>query len=148
MSSFNFNNRDFHAVIRPKSIFREGELFNLSPKRGNVHCFYAKEDSVIIDVLTPYYSSERICNFYEITQNQPKEELQNCVHCKMILKNIDRLDNYQEITEVKIMNGPPSCLFNEISYCCHREENSQSQNFGIDGILRSNEDGVHHLDDH
>jgi len=61
------------AIVESDDIFEEGEMLNLTPLRGNVHRFEALEDSVIFDVLTPYYDQvTRFCNFYiEVDNNKP-----------------------------------------------------------------------------
>ncbi len=40
-------------------------MVNLTPIEGNVHSFTAVKDTIIFDILTPYYNQEtRFCNFY------------------------------------------------------------------------------------
>lgn len=45
-------------------------MLNLTPIRGNIHSFTAVKDTIIFDVLTPYYDQEvRFCNFYKEIEN-------------------------------------------------------------------------------
>lgn len=48
-------------------------MINLTPIQGNIHSFTAVTDTVIFDILTPYYDQEiRFCNFYkEIDGSKP-----------------------------------------------------------------------------
>ena len=58
------------AIVDSDETFQEGEMLNLTPLRGNVHCFTAIKDTLIFDVLTPYYDQEiRFCNFYMEAEN-------------------------------------------------------------------------------
>jgi PCO_ADO len=52
-----------------------GEMINLTPIQGNIHAFTAIQDTVIFDILTPYYDQEiRFCNFYkEIDGSKPNK---------------------------------------------------------------------------
>lgn len=53
------------AEVESDDTFEEGELLNLTPLRGNIHTFTAVKNTVVFDVLTPYYDEEtRFCNFY------------------------------------------------------------------------------------
>ena len=54
------------AVIESEEVMKEGSLFNLTPTRGNIHCFKAITDTIIFDVLLPYYDHQtRFCNSYK-----------------------------------------------------------------------------------
>jgi len=50
-------------------------MINLTPVKGNIHCFTAITDTIMFDVLTPYYDQEtRFCNFYmEVESFKPKK---------------------------------------------------------------------------
>jgi hypothetical protein len=50
-------------------------MINLTPIQGNIHTFYALSDTLIFDILTPYYDQEtRFCNFYkEIDGSKPSK---------------------------------------------------------------------------
>lgn len=40
-------------------------MLNLTPVKGNIHSFTAVKDTLILDILTPYYDQQtRFCNFY------------------------------------------------------------------------------------
>jgi len=61
------------AIVESDDTFEEGEMMNLTPFQGNIHCFLAKKDTIIFDILTPYYDQEtRFCNFYlEVDNYKP-----------------------------------------------------------------------------
>lgn len=65
--------------MRPKAQFVEGELLNLTPTSGNIHCLYANEDTVLIEVSTPHYSPHRPPNFYEIISDEPILHCNSCI---------------------------------------------------------------------
>eukprot|EP01017_Pseudomicrothorax_dubius_P038453 TRINITY_DN5760_c0_g1_i3.p1 TRINITY_DN5760_c0_g1~~TRINITY_DN5760_c0_g1_i3.p1 ORF type:complete len:162 (+),score=16.50 TRINITY_DN5760_c0_g1_i3:157-642(+) len=55
------------AVFREEATFTEGDIFNLTPLNGNVHCFRATRPTIILDLLTPNYEQdERDCNYYRL----------------------------------------------------------------------------------
>jgi hypothetical protein len=104
--------RCFHAAIRPKAEFKANECFNLTPISGNIHCFLAKEDSIFLDILTPYYSEERPCSFYSIIESKPKAKCQECIDFKRKMFRPDERD--LEISEVEIDDTLPSSEFRDI----------------------------------
>jgi len=58
------------AVVESDETFHEGEMLNLTPVKGNVHSFTAVKDTIILDILTPYYDQQtRFCNFYAEIDN-------------------------------------------------------------------------------
>lgn len=61
------------AILDTDEICEEGEMINLTPLTGNVHSFVAVQDTIIFDILTPYYDQEtRFCNFYlEVDNHKP-----------------------------------------------------------------------------
>jgi Protein of unknown function (DUF1637). len=63
------------AIVEADNIFKEGEMVNLTPVRGNIHSFTAITDTIIFDILTPYYDQEtRFCNFYlEVDNIKPNK---------------------------------------------------------------------------
>mmetsp|Transcript_39432 Transcript_39432/g.77575 ORF Transcript_39432/g.77575 Transcript_39432/m.77575 type:complete len:239 (-) Transcript_39432:73-789(-) len=44
----------------------------LSPGLGNIHEFFALEDTVVLDMLLPPYSSTRKCSYYKICSCEPE----------------------------------------------------------------------------
>lgn len=83
----------------------------MTPISGNIHCFLAKENSIILDILTPYYSEERPCNFYSIMENNSTQSCQECTDYKR--KQI-RSDDETEIIEIQIDETLPSSEFRDI----------------------------------
>lgn len=61
------------AMVESDETFHEGEMLNLTPVKGNIHSFTAVKDTIILDILTPYYDQQtRFCNFYaEVDQLKP-----------------------------------------------------------------------------
>ena len=58
------------AIIESDEVMKEGSVFNLTPTRGNIHCFKALKDCIIFDVLLPYSDHQtRFCNFYKELEN-------------------------------------------------------------------------------
>jgi hypothetical protein len=104
--------RCFHANIRPKAEFKAGECFNLTPISGNIHCFLAKEDSIFLDILTPYYSEERPCSFYSIMNSKPKAGCTECLDFKRKVVKPNERD--AEIIEIQIDETLPSSEFRDI----------------------------------
>lgn len=53
-------------------------MINLTPLSGNIQEFKALENTVLLDVLTPYYDNKsRFCNFYK--EVEPKTNLKKKV---------------------------------------------------------------------
>jgi hypothetical protein len=69
----------YHALMRPKAQFEKGELMNLTPTSGNIHCLYANEDTVLVGVDTPNYSMTRQPNFYEMMSEDPVDQCKVCI---------------------------------------------------------------------
>lgn len=65
--------------MRPKAQFVEGELMNLTPTSGNIHCLYANEDTVLIEVVTPHFSQNKPPNFYEMMTDEPVQHCNACI---------------------------------------------------------------------
>jgi hypothetical protein len=65
------------ATVDSDFVFKEGEMINLTPVKGNIHSFTAVKDTIIFDILTPYYDQEtRFCNFYlEVDNIKPSKLL-------------------------------------------------------------------------
>jgi len=84
----------------------------LTPISGNIHCFYAKENSIFLDILTPYYTEERPCSFYSIVNNKPDINCSECIDFKRKIVRPDETDT--EIVEVQIDETLPSSEFRDI----------------------------------
>eukprot|EP00331_Platyophrya_macrostoma_P022847 CAMPEP_0176438634 /NCGR_PEP_ID=MMETSP0127-20121128/19413_1 /TAXON_ID=938130 /ORGANISM="Platyophrya macrostoma, Strain WH" /LENGTH=181 /DNA_ID=CAMNT_0017822647 /DNA_START=323 /DNA_END=869 /DNA_ORIENTATION=+ len=53
------------AKLESDRIFTTGDIMHLAPYKGNIHSFYAMEDTALLDILLPNYDNEeRFCNFY------------------------------------------------------------------------------------
>lgn len=66
------------AIVDCDTTHKEGDLINLTPLRGNLHEFKAIQNSIVFDVLTPYYDNKnRFCNFYK--EVEPKVNLKKKV---------------------------------------------------------------------
>jgi hypothetical protein len=102
----------FHATIRPKAEFKANECFNLTPISGNIHCFLAKENSIFLDILTPYYSDERPCSFYSIIDSKLKGSCPECLDFKRKIVRPDERDT--EIIEIQVDETLPSSEFRDI----------------------------------
>lgn len=100
------------AVVESDETFEEGELLNLTPSRGNVHAFTAVKDTVIFDVLSPYYDQEtRFCNFYLEVDNY-KPAIKNQLK-KKVKKEVEIKDKTQPgfKTTVMYLFEPPNINF-------------------------------------
>lgn len=48
------------------TVHKAGDMINLTPIRGNLQEFKALQNTVLLDVLMPYYDNKtRFCNFYK-----------------------------------------------------------------------------------
>ena len=66
------------AVVEFDTTHKTGDLINLTPTRGNLHEFKALENTILFDVLTPYYDNKtRFCNFYR--EVEPKANIRKKV---------------------------------------------------------------------
>lgn len=111
----NLQNMEFHALVRPKVVLEEGEIFNLTPMSGNVHCFYVSEPTILMDVLTPYYNTERTCNFYEIVECNINKKI-SCEYCKALIPSFIRQGDQVEISKIRRINEPDYFKFKELSF--------------------------------
>jgi len=63
------NDLRLDAVAHSNKILRTNDVTYLTPEKGNIHNFSAKEDTIVFDVLFPSYN-ELFCNYYEeVPQN-------------------------------------------------------------------------------
>lgn len=90
--------------MRPKAQFVEGEVMNLTPTSGNIHCLYANEDTVLIEVVTPHFSPHRPPNFYEMMNDEPVKHCSQCID--ILQKEGATATDLQgcEIVKVKVNN--------------------------------------------
>lgn len=49
---------------------QDSALLWLTPNRGNIHEIEALQDSVLLDLFLPNYSSSRVCTYFQETQSQ------------------------------------------------------------------------------
>lgn len=118
-------------MINNKKSFKEGEMFNLMPEKGNIHCFLATKNAAIFDVLTPYYSGERLCSFYEIQNSH--DDIDSCVHCIATLHSREKEGiRDTEIVEIMINEDLPSAEFNELEFNQKIEISSHKDNISVD----------------
>lgn len=84
----------------------------MTPISGNIHCFLAKENSIFLDILTPYYSDERPCSFYSIVDSKVKVTCPECLDFKRKMMRPDERDT--EISEIQVDESLPSSEFRDI----------------------------------
>ena len=71
------------------TVHKADDLINLTPVRGNLHEFKAIKNTIVFDVLTPYYDNKaRFCNFYR--EVEPKTNL------KKKVKKVSKTGEVQE----------------------------------------------------
>jgi len=91
-------------------------MLNLTPIRGNVHCFTAIKDTIIFDVLTPYYDQEtRFCNFYtEVDNTKPNPHIK---FMKKVKKEVTEEDKSKQGYKATLMYlyEPPKIDFKIIT---------------------------------
>jgi hypothetical protein len=65
------------AIFQANDRLLQDDLFDLTPTRGNLHCFRALDTTVILDVLTPNYDDKlRNCNYYQVVgKASPTDEV-------------------------------------------------------------------------
>lgn len=98
--------------MESEETFEEGEMLNLTPSKGNVHSFTAVKDTVIFDVLSPYYDQEtRFCNFYLEVDNF-KPAIKNKL-LKKVKKEVEITDKSQPGFKTTLMYlfEPPNINF-------------------------------------
>ncbi len=83
------------AILETDEICETGEMINLTPSTGNIHAFTAIEDSIVFDILTPYYDQEtRFCNFYmEVDNHVPGYKTKVT---KKVKKEVSEEDKYKK----------------------------------------------------
>lgn len=60
------------------TVHKTGDIINLTPIRGNLHEFKAIQNTIIFDILLPYYDNKiRFCNFYK--EVEPKTNIKKKV---------------------------------------------------------------------
>ena len=80
------------AIVECDTVHKPGDLINLTPSRGNLHEFKALENTILFDVLTPYYDNKtRFCNFYK--EVEPKANLK---------KKVKKVSKTGEVQEGKV----------------------------------------------
>ena len=79
------------AEVVSDDIYSPGDILNLAPNKGNIHSFFALEDTAFLDVLLPNYDNEeRFCNFYyELdteSDNSDEEAIEKDASTKILQK--------------------------------------------------------------
>ena len=105
-------------------------MINLTPLTGNIHSFHAIQDTIIFDILTPYYDEEtRFCNFYlEVDNHKPgfKSKL-----TKKVKREVYEEDKFKKgfKTTLVYLHEPPKIDF-KIVECNDMILKEPEKNFG------------------
>jgi len=96
------------AILETDELCEEGEMINLTPLTGNVHSFTAIKDTIIFDILTPYYDQEtRFCNFYlEVDNYLPSFKSKLIKKVKREVSETDKTKKGYKTTLVYLQEAP------------------------------------------